>query len=279
MNRRIPLILTFLCIILGLGMTLYPLVSTMYMDSHQSQVAADLDMTISELEHAELEQMLADAQNYNRQLLWSQSYSDNGYFDLLNLSSDGCMGYISIPTIDVKIPIFHGVDDEALAKGAGHLPASSLPVGGSGTHTVISAHTGMAGNRLFTDLERLKPGDHFFIHTLGSVLCYEVRRQEVVLPSRIESLKIIPGRDQATLVTCTPYAVNSHRLLVHAVRVELPVSEEAPTEEQEQTPVTSLWMDKYLQSIAAGVIVFVLLLSSAGIFCIYRRKRHEKTNR
>ena len=197
---------------------------------------------------------------------------DEEYMACLNLTGDGMMGYVQIPKIDIKIPIYHTVSTEVLEKAAGHLEGSSLPVGGADTHTVISAHRGLPSAALFTDLDKLKEGDHFLISVLDEILCYEVDQISVVEPSETEALKVEPEKDLATLLTCTPYGVNSHRLLVRGHRVEY-VEEEVM---QEEVPLeeTSLHTN-YLLWVVVGLAitaVFIIVLS------VVDRKRRKKIN-
>ncbi len=175
----------------------------------------------------DLRQERAQAMEYNRRLAASgrgigalTEEQEREYGALLNISGDGVMGYLEIPAISVRLPIYHGTSDAALAKGAGHLAGSSLPVGGPGTHALLSGHRGLPSARLFTDLDELKEGDAFVIHVLGESHAYEVIRTETVLPEETEGIRIEEGRDLVTLITCTPYGVNTHRLLVTGERSE-----------------------------------------------------------
>ena len=138
----------------------------------------------------------------------------------LNLAGDGMMGYIEIPEIDIYLPIYHGVSEEVLSKGIGHMPNSAFPIGGEGNHAVLTGHTGLPSAKLFTDLTELEEGDRFYIHILDLVLCYTVDQIKVVLPNEGQDLSIVPGKDYCTLVTCTPYGINSHRLLVRGIRTD-----------------------------------------------------------
>ena len=189
------------------------------------------------------------------------------------------MGYVEIPSIDVMLPIYHGTGEDSLSQGAGHMPNSSFPIGGEGTHAVISAHSAMATARMFTDLDQLKAGDRFSIHVLDEVLDYEVDRIVTVLPSEIEYLKIEPEGDYVTLLTCVPYGVNTHRLLVrgHRVEVEHSFSTEAHPS-QKEVVAKSTWQEKYWQGILVGLGIF---LGGVLIFILSRwvMKRISRKNR
>lgn len=222
---------------------------------------------------AKLTEMLSEAQAYNASLLNSGTYltdpfdeskladpTQEPYADLVNPDGSGLMGYLEIPKIDVNLPIYHGTSPDVLTAGVGHLQPTSLPVGGAGTHAVLSAHTGVAGRKLFTDLDQLREGDTFYIHVLGEVLAYRVDDIRVVQPDDVSTLTIDPAADKVTLVTCTPYGVNDHRLLVTGSRTEYN-PDEANAEVSVPVTATSWFMD-YLRAILiwAGVIVVVLLV-------------------
>ena len=234
--RRDKLIL-FLFLLVGFGLLNYPFISQWVNRRSQSEVISEYGETADTLAEEEKEAILEAARTYNQNLAEKQSGLTDGfssaqavddeYERLLDPFGDGVMGYIEIPSIEVMLPIYHGTGAKALSEGAGHLFQSSLPVGGENTHTVISAHTGLASKAMFTDLDRLEAGDHFFIHVLDEVLAYEVNDIAVVEPEDTEKLKIVPGEDLATLVTCTPYGINSHRLLVQGLRVPYDPEEQA----------------------------------------------------
>ena len=176
---------------------------------------------------------------YDREALHAAAES---YNELLNLHGSGLMGYVEIPKIDVNLPIYHGTSEEVLQKGIGHLVGSSLPIGGEGFHSVLTGHSGLAGAKLFSDLDQLVPGDTFFLHILGETLAYEVTEINTVLPYETELLLAVPGEDLCTLVTCTPYGVNSHRLLVRGSRVPYEKAMEEALETPKET-VRSTWKE------------------------------------
>ena len=182
---------------------------------------------LEELSSLELERARAEAEAYNRQLSSAvrlseqevENISNFSYEQLLNENADGIMSYIEIPKIGVHLPVYHGTSEAVLAKGAGHMKNTALPVGGASTHCVISAHCGDPSATLFSDLDQLEEGDCFYLHTLNEVLAYKVDQIKVVLPHETEEFRVIEGEDHVTLVTCTPYGINSHRLLVRGKRV------------------------------------------------------------
>lgn len=198
------------------------------------------------------------------------------YEDLLNLANNGIMGYIEIPTINIDLPIYHGTTGAAMEKGAGHMEGTSLPVGGVGTHAVISAHSGMAGAKLFTDLDKLKLGDVFFVTVCNEKLAYEVDNIAVVEPTDIDLIRIDTQQDYVTLLTCTPYGVNTHRLLVRGHRVEM--AEEAIAEVEEKVvPEGSTWIEKYAEGLVIGFIASFAAMLLLLIVLLIRRRQKKKT--
>lgn len=268
MKKRIMIFLAvFLPLLLGLGLVAYPIVSSYYTERHQSEVHTAYQAVLEQAGNEEIDAARAAAEAYNRLLASGTTAAELealDYDSLLNLAGNGIMGYIEIPAIDVLLPIYHGVGEDSLERGAGHLPDTSLPIGGKGTHAVISAHTGMATSRMFTDLEQLVTGDVFDIHVLDETLTYEVDQILVVKPYQIDALGIDVAEDYVTLVTCTPYGVNSHRLLVRGHRTELPDNEGLNTTdvialETETKPST--WINKYWAGIRDGLFIFLLIMT------------------
>ena len=217
----------------------------------------------------------ADAYSEESLLSAAENYSDQ-----LDIAGNGIMGYVEIPKIQVNLPIYHGTDAEVLDRGVGHLLGSSLPVGGENTHTILSGHSGMASQKMFTDLEQLVPGDVFYLNVLNETLAYQVTEINTVLPYETDLLGIVPGEDLCTLITCTPYGVNTHRLLVRGSRIPY---EEAAVMEEETASVesaASTWEAKYLQGLlvgcgAAGGVSVVVLLAVR----IKERTQHRKGGR
>ena len=283
MKKRVfillPLLLLFL---LGLGLVAYPIVSSYYTEKHQSQVHTQYQEVLERADSREIEEARTAAESYNQLLASGATAAELealDYDSLLNLAGNGIMGYVEIPAIDVLLPICHGVGEDSLERGAGHLPSTSLPIGGKGTHTVISAHSGMATARMFTDLEQLEAGDVFYLHVLAETLSYEVDQILVVKPYQIDALKIDRGQDYVTLITCTPYGVNSHRLLVRGHRIKPEAEENASNEiaSLQAEPKQSTWMDKYWEGIRDGLILFLLVIPVwLAIMLLVKKRRGRK---
>ena len=251
-----------LVFLLALGITLYPFVSNYLAEKYQSTAMAAYSDAISRMDDTTLMREREAAQQFNRSIgVISMSGPDaisrlnaarDGYDDLLNVNNNGIMGYIRIPAIDVELPIYHGVENSTLEQGVGHLPGSSLPVGGESTHAVLAAHSGLASQRMFTDLEQLREGDRFYLSVLGETLAYEIDQMLVVEPDDAAALELQPGMDLVTLITCTPYAVYTHRLLVRGKRVPYEPAQEEVVE-AEAAPEPSTWRRQYVKGLALGV--------------------------
>ena len=214
-----------LIFLVGLSVMLYPSFSNWWNQRHQTRAVASYKEAVAEMDNGETERLLAEAHDYNSQLAQLYAPFTNfdeipGYDDILNISGTGIMGYVSIPNINVELPIYHGTSEGVLQIATGHIQGSSLPVGGASTHAVISGHRGLPSARLFTDLDQIVEGDTFTINVLNEVYTYEVERILVILPTETDKLAIFPGEDIVTLMTCTPYGVNSHRLLIRGHRIE-----------------------------------------------------------
>ena len=225
MRKNLSTIILILIFLVGLSVMLYPSVSDAVNRKHQSRAVADYSEKVEQLSDADYQTYFDAADAYNRHLNTTPKsfYKPDlvsGYAQTLDISGTGIMGYITIPKISVKLPIYHGTDEGVLQVAAGHLEGSSLPVGGAGTHAVISAHRGLPSAKLFTDLDELEVGDRFTITVLDRVLTYEVDQISIVLPTETDQLLPTEGMDYVTLMTCTPYGVNTHRLLVRGKRVE-----------------------------------------------------------
>lgn len=227
-KNRIIVILLVAVLLAGLSLLLYPAVANYWNSRHQSQVIATYVDAVTKLDNSAYDALWAEAQAYNAALLSNEdrffpSEEEQQYYDtLLDVAGDGIMGYLQIPGIGVTLPIYHGTDEEVLQVAIGHIEGSSLPVGGLGTHSVISGHRGLPSARLFTDLDQLTEGDRFTLSVLDETLTYEVDQIRIVEPDDISLLEIEADKDLCTLVTCTPYGVNTHRLLVRGHRVENP---------------------------------------------------------
>ena len=185
------------------------------------------------------------------------------------------MGYVEIPVISVNLPIYHGTGTDSLERGVGHLLGSSLPVGGESTHAVLTGHSGMATSKMFTDLEQLKEGDVFYLHTLGETLAYQVTELNTVLPHETELLAVVPEKDYCTLVTCVPYAVNSHRLLVRGERIPYEQAEELVEEITIEELPTSHWEEKYMEGIFYGIGAASIVSAAIIAFSVTRGSRRK----
>lgn len=226
MKKHISTILLVLALLVGLSLVLYPSVSNWWNESRSSKVISDYSDLVAELEDEDYEEMWQAAINYNASRVGAPNpylltpEQKQAYRDVLNLGGKGVMGYIEIPSIDVSLPVYHTVNEDILQVAVGHLEWSDLPVGGEGTHCVLSGHRGLPSAKLFTDLDDLRVGDTFMLRVLDGLLTYEVDQILIVNPNEVDDLRQVPGQDLCTLVTCTPYGVNTHRLLVRGHRIE-----------------------------------------------------------
>ena len=260
------------CGAVALGLLLYPLVGELLSEKYHSDVETAYTAAIEDTDDAELTAQRQAAQQYNA-MLANATISEGGasapplaYADQLTVG--GVMAYIDIPKINVYLPVQHGTGAETLERSVGHVMGTSLPVGGSSTHAVLSAHSGMASSKLFSDIDRLAEGDTFYIHVLGEVLAYEVDNINTVLPTDTSLLQIEDGKDLVTLVTCTPFGINTHRLLVRGHRVPYTPEQASAAEEK---PVASSWTQHYLTGLAIGLGAVAVV---GGGYAIIRRKRH-----
>ena len=226
MKNRLSTILLILVFLIGLSLLLYPSFSDWWNSFHQSKAISDYAAAVAELDETQYDQYWAEAWQYNRSLLErSNSFllseeQKNQYTQLLDISDIGVMGYVEIPAIHVTLPIYHGTSEGVLQVAIGHLEWTSLPVGGSSSHCVISGHRGLPSARLFTDLDELVLGDIFMIRVLNEILTYQVDQILIVNPDEVDELLIHKDKDYCTLVTCTPYGINTHRILVRGHRIE-----------------------------------------------------------
>ena len=225
-RKHFTTILLVLILLTGVSLLLYPTVSDYWNSFHQSQAIASYVEAVAEIDNTDYEKMWQEAVAYNEKLKdnsgrWTPTDEElEEYERLLNVSDTGIMGYIESPKIKVSLPIYHGTDEAILQIAIGHIPGSSLPVGGKGTHCVVSGHRGLPSAKLFTDLDQLEEGDLFMMRILDETLTYEVDQVRIVEPEELSDLEIDEDKDLCTLVTCTPYGINSHRLLVRGHRVE-----------------------------------------------------------
>ena len=285
MRRKLIIFLAVLLFIVAAGITVYPMISNYVNDKYQSVVRSNYAREIEKLDDSVIEEARTAAQAYNENLAplrynrEAVEAASQDYEALLNLNGSGIMGYIEIPKLDINLPIYHGTGEKVLEKGVGHLVGSSLPIGGEGCHSVLTGHSGVAGKRLFSDIDRLTEGDVFYLHVLNETMAYQVSAINRVLPHETEMLAPVAGKDYCTLITCTPYGVNTHRLLVRGARI--PYEEAVEIEEaHEDEPVKSTWKEQYITSLiigggaAIGAIVIGLIVS---MIMLKRRKHNAKT--
>ena len=231
MKNHRSTILPILILLIGLSLMLYPSFADWWNSFHSSRAIASYEEQVANIDDAQYEELWDAARDYNQSLLHRPNdfiLSDEQqeiYKSLLDIGGNGIMGYIEIPMIDVMLPIYHGTKESVLQIAVGHLDWTSLPVGGAGSHCVLSGHRGLPSARLFTDLDKLKVGDVFMLHVLNEILTYEIDQILIVEPQDTDPLLIEPGKDLCTLITCTPYGINSHRMLVRGHRIE---SQEEP---------------------------------------------------
>ena len=278
--------------LLALGLTLYPIISNYVNQKYASKIQTTYQEVMEQVDDAALREAKEQADIYNKSLIPGAStedaYSQEGllaasadYDSQLNLAGNGIMGYVEIPKISVNLPIYHGTENDSLERGIGHLLGSSLPIGGESTHSILSGHSGMASQKMFTDLEQLIIGDVFYLHVLDETLAYQVVEINTVLPYDTSLLGIVPGEDLCTLVTCTPYGVNTHRLLVRGSRIPYEEAELLMEETAEEEPAKSTWEQKYIEGLlwGAAAVLLLLLIVSVGVY-IYQNftggGRYEK---
>ena len=276
-KEKLTIFLFILMIVVGLGIILYPLISNQLSKMNYQKVIDNYQNTVHQKKNSQNEQFINEARAYNHALTSTnivdvfqnpKSESSNEYLSILNINNNGMMGYISIPKIDVRIPIYHGTSSDILQKGVGHLEGSSLPVGGESTHAILSAHRGLPSSRLFTDLDQLKEGDIFYIYVLDEVLAYQVDQVLVTEPSETEALKIVDGKDYITLVTCTPYAINTHRLLVRGERIEY--NEQVEKDIEVDYALSTADIVLYIS------LVIALLLIVVAIICFIKSRKNRQ---
>lgn len=274
-------IIRLLVLVVAFAVLLYPTVSSYVNEKNGSKVVSNYDAESVRLSNAEKEKMLEDARAYNKEMLsnidlidpFSQGETsiDERYESLLNIDGSGMMGYIRIPKIKVEIPIYHGTSESVLQAGVGHFWGTSLPVGGESTHTVLTGHRGLPTKTLFTNMDKLVEGDVFYIKVLDETLAYKVDQILTVLPEETEALSIVPGKDYATLVTCTPYAINTHRLLVRGHRI--PYEEAVKIEKNTSTGIELSFTTKVL-IVTLGIIFIGLVI--AMLYSLYDKRRRKK---
>lgn len=290
MKKKLPKIFIGLIFIIGLGIMLYPIISNLYIEHHQGNIIDEYNKTVESMPDDTLEKEREKAEGYNKMLTGNMIITDpfdpeaqkkleenSDYYNILNIGNDNIIGYIKIPKINVSLPIYHGTSEDVLKRGVGHLQNTSFPIGGEGTHAVLSGHTGLSSAKLFTDLDKLEEGELFFIEVLGEKLAYKIDQIKIVEPSETSDLVIKSGEDYVTLVTCTPYGVNSHRLLVRGTRIPYTEDVEKEAKNEENSKVKSTWRDEYFKALAVGlgglsilgvILIIIVLIKKKG-----RRKK------
>lgn len=286
MKRSTIIILAVIFFLAALGLTFYPIISNYVNTLYASEIHTAYEEVIEQTDNRALLEAKELAIAYNETITpgaAQDTYSQESlkeasvdYERQLNIAGDGIMGYVHVPKIDVQLPIYHGTDSDSLERGIGHLLGSSLPIGGADTHSILTAHSGMASQKMFSDLPQLAVGDVFYLNVLGETLAYQVDQINTVLPHDTTYLGIEQDMDICTLVTCTPFGVNTHRLLVRGSRIpykEAEVIEEVTTKEE----VASTWEQQYVRGLVVGLaVVLILVIIILAAWCI-RRIRYGKS--
>ena len=292
MDDRIRKLIRIVIVLIGIGILVYPSLSEFLMERNSSRAIAVYDDTVSKMQAEKINALFEEAESYNKRLAVSTGYekppvnaegkpiTPESYHSILNLENNGMMGYITIPKINETIRIFHGTEEAVLQVGAGHLESTSFPVGGADTHAVLSGHRGLPSANLFTDLDRLEKGDVFYIKILNRTFCYKIDRIVTVLPNDTTELAIQKGKDYVTLVTCTPYGVNSHRLLVRGERTDFDETQDIPVYHS-TVELGTFWSRLPVQYrhmlIGVGAIIVFLILWTLGKFIIRTVKKRRES--
>ncbi len=283
-RRYIRIVIAGIIFLLALLLTLYPVISNLYNQEHQSLIKTEYEEVVAQTDTAEFDRIRKLAVAYNKAIIpgtAGETYSQEAilaasedYDSQLNLSGSGIMGYVKIPKIQVELPIYHGTGSDSLERGTGHLLGSSLPVGGESVHTIITGHSGMASQKMFTDLEQLEIGDVFYLHVLDAVLAYQVYFKEPVVPHDSSRLGIIQGKDLCTLITCYPTGVNTHRLLVQGERIPYEQAQEVQAVTVSgETEVESHWEDQYWLGIQMGLTAMICMVIVLNVILMVRKKQ------
>lgn len=276
MKKHISTIILVMMFLLGLGIVLYPTVSDFINTRNQIKTIENYEEAVNRIDTYDLQKMKGEAASYNQKIasMGQPNFIEPPYHEeyekALNISGDGVMGYITIPCIGVKLPIYHGTSDAVLQIATGHIEGSSLPIGGADTHCIISGHRGLPSANLFTHLDRVKVGDSFNISVLGEVHTYEVDKIDIVEPADVSRLNIEKGQDYVTLVTCTPYGINTHRLLVRGKRVA------TKNLDSEFVNADAYPLDKITVTVVSSIPLAIVIL--IGMRIHYRRKKAKQKN-
>lgn len=284
---KILLVIALILILGGCCIFLYPNVSNYFAEKNHVEAIREYERLIEDIDEETINNEWQKAKTYNENLSGEPVHDPfvegsgyalpENYKEVLNISEDGIMAYIEIPKINVYLPIYHGTSNEVLEKGVGHIESTSVPIGGESTHSVLTGHTGLPSAELFTKLDELTVGDIFYIHVLNEVLTYQIYETKVILPDKIDELQISSGNDFITLVTCTPYGVNSHRLLVKAERTEYQEYNEPSAENSsnldENSNTENIRKNYYLTGIAIGIGLFVIMTMIIFVLRIILKKK------
>lgn len=277
MKMKLMRFLMILIFITGLGILLYPIISNLLMNIFQTTAIQEYNYTVEQMQQDRIEEILSEARVYNEQFKntivvdpfsqEAESSVNSEYNEILNI--DGTMGYIEIPKIDVNLPIFHGTSEEVLKRGVGHIETTPLPIGGEGNHSVLSAHRGLPSAKLFTDLDKLEIGDVFIIKMLTETLVYRIDQIKVVEPTDTQYLQAEEGEDYITLITCTPYAINTHRMLVRGTRIDT---------DEYLASINNSNLDNEKQSVNYLFIFIIVVLIILIVIFIFKKARRRRKN-
>lgn len=284
MKKKFSTVCVCIVFLIGLGLLLYPSISNWVNERNASRVVAGYQQAVDDMTEEDYTQYLEAAKKHNEKIaqagslgaaVFMEKENMEEYNNLLNLDGNGVMGIMRIPKLKVSLPIYHTTKDTVLQVGIGHYVGSSLPVGGLGTHCILSGHTGLPSAKLLTDVDQMEIDDQFYIDVLGDTLAYQVYNIQTVLPEEVDSLNVSPEKDDVTIVTCTPYGINSHRLLVTGKRVPY-----VPEEESEPEPITEKIdkMDKRVQMMIIFAIVVFTIAIVAGTVCGNISSKKSKKN-
>ena len=281
-RRYFTIVIAGVIFLLAMLLTLYPVISNIYNQRHQSMIHTAYEEVIQQADTQDLERIRELAVTYNEAITpgtAENTYSQAAlleaavdYDSQLDPSGNGIMGYVEVPKISVNLPIYHGTDSDTLERGTGHLLGSSLPVGGESTHAIITGHSGLASQKMFTDLEQLQEGDVFYLHVLGAVLAYQVFHKEAVLPHDVSKLGITQGEDYCTLITCYPTGVNTHRLLVQGKRIPYEEATVIQAVAEQETEPVSKWEDQYMLGVWLGILGMLIAALVYVLTLMYHRK-------
>lgn len=269
-NNKKAIILSLILFITALAVTVYPLIANALAEKYRSEIQTQYFEKVESMDTAEIDMVKDQAEKYNCLLtsgVVQNNYSDEaldlatvGYDAILNLNGDSIMAYVEVPALEIYLPVSHGTEAETLENSVGHVIGSSLPIGGENTHSVLSGHSGMSDQKMFSDLNKLQEGDIFYIHVLNETLAYKVSRIDTVLPEDTSLLGIEDGKDMVTLVTCTPFGINTHRLLVRGERTGYVEAAEEVAELEETQGTSSTWTEEYWKGVVIGIVVLIVLI-------------------